>query len=409
MGLISAGSPPRRAATRPRTGVLPRLLVPLGALTLLFSPFAASVQALGSTCQGVRVKPADPLQRIISKHGPSTTFCFEAGTYVLSAPLRPKTDQRFVAIQRRSAVLTGQDVRGTFAFDGAGTSGVEIRGFVIRRFHPPDQGGYAAVKASRGWRIVDNRIGPNKNSGVYHEARTIVRGNRIQGNTVAGIGGFRAHHSIIANNVIAYNGKSRALYRASGGKWTRTIGIVIQGNRFHHNWDGGLWLDIDNVDALVENNVVSANFGKGIRFEISCSGVIRRNVVVDNQGVGIIVVASRGLVVSRNRVSRNGDAIHVSHQDRSDQNVATDNCRWVTGKVRIRSNRISMARGSTGLWLWQVNDGDAIFSDGRVKFLSNTYRILGDVEEPFLWAHEPRTWSEWKAYGQDGTGSLQTL
>jgi parallel beta helix pectate lyase-like protein len=360
-------------------------------------------------CAGISVSPGQRLQRLIDRNAEGATFCLAAGTYVLRAPLRPKAGQRFVSIEPRKAVLTGRRVAGSFAFNGAGAPRVELRGLVIRDFAAPDRGGYAAVKASRGWRIIDNQIGPNIHSGIYHEAYAIVRGNTIQGNTVTGIGGFRAFRSLIVDNVIAYNGRSLARYRAAGGKWTRSIGLVIRRNIFQHNWAVSLWLDIDNLDPLIEDNIIQDNAGKGILYEISCPGMIRRNLVEDNRLVGISIVASRGVSVVGNHVARNGDGIQVSHQDRTAENTPRDNCRWVTGRVRVRENEITMTRGETGLWVFNVADGDAIFRDGRVRFVDNHYRIGADVTKPFLWLHRTRTWLGWRRFGQDTGGSLLRL
>jgi parallel beta-helix repeat protein len=326
---------------------------------------------------------------------------------VIASPLRPKPRQHFVATQRRRATLTGNDVPGSFAFNGAGVAGVEIRGLVIRDFVPPDLGGYGAIKGGPHWRVIGNRIGPNKNVGLYQEAFSVIRGNLIRRNTVAGIDAFKANGSLVVNNELSYNGKSRAPGRASAAKWAGSIGIVIRGNFFHNNWSNSLWLDGDNLDVVVENNIVTDNFGKGIHYEISCAGVIRGNVIKGNAGPGILVVASRNVRIYRNIVGGNGDGIQVSHQDRTSENGPNDNCPWVTGRVRIHDNKVMMRRGSTGLWTWQVSDGDAIFTDGRVRFFRNHYRVAAGLTRPFLWANGSLTWSQWRSHGQDRDGTFQ--
>jgi Right handed beta helix region len=378
-------------------------------VAILVAPVTHRALGLTTSCKGVSVRPGQNLQAIIDAHAAGTRFCLRRGTYFISSPLTPKRGQRFVAVERRTAVLTGRDKPGSFAFNGAGAPGVWIKGLVVRDFVPPDAGGYAAIKGDRRWRVIDNRIGPNKNTGLYHEAHSVVRGNLIKGNTVAGIGGFMAHGSLIENNVIARNGRSHVDGRAAGAKWTRSKGIIVRGNYFHHNWENALWLDIDNLDPIVANNTVTMNFGRGIHYEISCAAVIRRNVVRWNAGAGILVVASRGVRIYRNVVSRNGDGIQVSHQDRTAENHPGDNCRWVTGRVSIHDNKVTMGRGSTGLWKWQVADGDLIFSDGRVRFYRNHYRVDAGAERPFLWANASRTWSRWRSYGQDLSGTFRRI
>lgn len=374
---------------------------------LVGSPFARSALASELPCRGTFIRPGQAIQSVINAHGAGTTFCLRRGSYVIRSAWRPKARQRFVAVERRKAILTGKGVSGSFAFNGNGVAGVELRGLVVRNFAPPRVGGYAAIKAATGWRIIDNRIGPNRNLGLYHEADTVVRGNRIQGNTIAGVGGFRAHRSLILNNQISYNGRSRVFGSATGGKWARSIGIVVRGNYFHHNWDNALWLDGDNLNALVEDNIVADNFGKGIHYEVSCSAQIRDNIVKRNPDAGIIVVASRDVDVGENIVMGNGDGIQVSHQNRTSGNQPGDNCRWVTGSISVHDNRVTMGRGSTGLWTWQVSDPSTIFTDGRVRFFRNHYRVAAQLDRPFLWANGARSWTGWRSYGQDLDGTFQ--
>jgi hypothetical protein len=376
-------------------------------LAALVIPSARPVSSLGTSCKGVSARPGRNLQAMINARGAGATFCLKPGTYRIPIPLIPKARQRFVASQRRRAILTGNGVTGSFAFNGQGVAGVEIRGLVVRDFVPPDLGGYAAIKAGPGWRVIDNQIGPNRNTGLYHEARSVVRGNLIKWNSLSGIGGFKAHRSLVVNNVLVRNGNSRVSGKATAAKWLGSIGLVVRGNYFHHNWNNSLWLDGDNLDSLVEDNIVADNFGKGIHYEISCAGVIRRNVVKRNTGPGILVVASRNVDVSRNIVTGNGDGIHVSHQDRTSENGANDKCRWVTGRVRIHHNKIKMTRGTTGLWTFQASDGNAIFRDGRVRFSANSYLVARRVRRPFLWANGDRTWPGWRLYGQDRDGTFK--
>jgi parallel beta helix pectate lyase-like protein len=374
-----------------------------------FWMLAPASPSSAQTCSGVLVRPGARLQLLINERPPGTTFCFRGGTYVISRPLRPKTDQRFVGIERRAAVLTGKWVKGSFAFDAGGATGVEIRRLVIRAFVPPRTGGFAALKGGIEWSIVDNRVGPNRNAGIFHEARSVIRGNRIIGNSVAGVNGYKAHGSRVVGNVFAYNGRSMLAGHAAAGKWVETTGMIIARNRFHHNWKDAIWLDGDNLDAVVEDNRVVRNYGRGIHYEISCAAVIRRNVVARNRGIGIFVVASRDVRVARNQVVGNGGGIQISHQDRTSENGPDDNCPWVTGRVDVVENRITMTRGQTGAWTWQVTDGDQVFLDGRIHFVQNHYRVERGVLRPFLWEGGPRTWREWRAYGLDAGGTFQRI
>jgi hypothetical protein len=100
----------------------------------------------------VNVSPSISLQAVINGYPSNTTFCLASGTYVIATPIVPKSGDRFVAVQRRQVILTGNGVAASMAFNSGGyIGGVVIRGLVITHFAPPAQAGYAAVKAAGGW------------------------------------------------------------------------------------------------------------------------------------------------------------------------------------------------------------------------------------------------------------------
>jgi parallel beta-helix repeat protein len=162
-------------------------------------------------------------------------------------------------------------------------------------------------------------------------------------------------------------------------------------------------VDGDNVNVVIENNRTENNQGKGIHYEISCAGVVRNNVIVGNGVSGLELVASQNVEVYGNLFQNNGNAMRVWHQNRG----AGGNCTWALSNVRVHDNSVHMNRGTTGLWKWNVTDGDSIFSpsDGRVKFYNNTYYLSGTARY-FQWMNNTRSVSEWKGYGQDLTGNF---
>jgi parallel beta-helix repeat protein len=352
-------------------------------------------------CSGVSVTPQHKLQSLIDAHPSGTTFCLAPGTYPIASPLSPKPDHRFVSVEPRKAVLTGGGTT-SMAFDGAGIEGVVLRGLVITRFSPPDVGGYAAVKASAGWRLFGNEISYNRNAGLYHERGAVIRWNYIHHNSKIGLGGYRASNSVIEHNRVAYNG-ARGGPDNGGSKWVGASNLTIRDNRFHDNYNNGLWVDGDNLNVTIEGNTVVSNQAEGIQYEISCAGVVRDNTVRGNGGAGIEVTASQDVTVSGNRVRDNGYGVIVWHQDRG----AGSNCAWTLKNVRIRSNSVAMSKGYTGVRIWNVSDGTRIYqpSDPRVKFASNSY-VLSGSGKYFYWANNVRSVPEWKSYGQDVDGTF---
>ena len=358
-------------------------------------------RATASGCSGVKVKPATRLQSVIDRHPPGTTFCMASGTYRIMTAIEPKDRDRFVAVRPRRAILTGGHTT-SMAFDANGVAGVVVKGLVITRFAPPDQGGMAALKAAGHWRIINNVISYNDNTGLYHEGDSLIRGNYIHHNGKIGLGGFEANNSIIEDNEVAFNGLAGGPDNG-GSKWVGATGLTIRNNYFHDNSGNALWVDGDNLNVTVEGNTVTSNQEEGIQYEISCAGVVKNNRVRGNGGAGIEVTASQNVEVFGNILRGNGKGVSVWHQDRG----SGTNCPWTLNNVRIHDNTIRMRRGYTGLQAFNVSDGDSIFdpSDGRVRFYSNTYYLSGG-EKHFHWASNLRAISEWKGYGQDVNGTF---
>lgn len=364
--------------------------------TTTASPPPTTTTTVSSTCSGVIVSPSTDLQAAINSAGANATLCFSDGTYSIPAILRPKTGQRFVAVNRHKAIIDGGGATNMW-MNGDGASGVEVRGFVVRNFNVTLEPGWAALKASSGWLIVDNDIHSNDGLGLYHGRDARVIGNKIHHNSHVGLGGYKAHNSVIEGNEVYENGYLDKPNRGAS-KWTGGIGLVIRDNHFHHNHNNAIWLDGDNLNAIIENNLITDNYGKGLQYEISCAGEIRNNRIERNAHQGLMIVASQDVNAYGNVIANNGRDFEVWHQQRG----AGGNCEWILDNVRVFDNDITISKERSGIFKYQVNDGDSIYdpSDQRIRFNSNRYVING-VARPFYFANNFRTAAEWVAYGQD--------
>jgi hypothetical protein len=295
----------------------------------------------------VNVSPSTALQAVINAYPSNTTFCLASGTYVIATPIVPKSGDRFVAVQRRQAILTGNAVPSSMAFNSGGyIGGVVISGLVITHFAPPAQAGYAALKASGGWKIIDNEISYNANLALFYEGdSTQVSGNYIHHNTANGLVGYQTTNSVVENNEVAFNGSGAA--NNGGSKWVGSSGLIIRNNYFHDNNYAGIWLDTNNVNAVVTNNVSSNNVGIGIHDEVNCNSLYQYNTVRNNGGAEFNVVASNGTRVLDNVV---GGTIAVWHQDRS-----APSCPGGLANITVHGNRIDLPDGTT------MNDLTGVF------------------------------------------------
>jgi parallel beta-helix repeat protein len=356
-----------------------------------------------AACNGTKLSAGADIAQAITSESPGATFCLAPGTYVIKSPLRPKNGQAFVASTPGTAVLTGNDSTA-MAFNGENVGDVMVKGLVIEHFNTPVQGGLAALKTGTGWVVDGNEIRNNAALGLYHESDTEIRNNFIHHNGQMGIAAYRAVDAIVENNDISFNNTRGFAQSSEGGaKWTGTVNLVLRNNNFHDNHGTGLWIDGDNLNVLIENNRSINNDDKGIYYEISCAGVIRNNISEGNGHSGLELVASQNVEVYGNTFKDNGYGIRVWQQVRG----SGPNCRWVLKNIHIHDNSITMSTGYTGLERYGNGTSDAVFSDGTVRFVNNSY-TLGSGGEYFKWDGERLTVQEWKRYGQDRNGTFAT-
>jgi len=341
--------------------------------------------------EGVGIRPGESIQAAVDAHPEGTTFILRTGTHSLDAPFEPKSRQKFIG--ESGAILSGND-RTEFAIWGQGAQGVEVRGLVVERF-AGQRRGPAAIRAGREWTIVNNEVRHNSGQGIYHEEDALIEGNVVHHNRWTGIGGFKAHRSVIRNNEVYENGASLVPGEASGAKWVGAIDMKVQNNYFHHNHNNAIWFDSDSVNTVIEGNRAENNYGKGIHFENGCSGVIRNNISKNNE-YGLFIVASSNTDVTGNTVSGNNEAIRVAHLDRP----TGEKCKWILDNVKVRNNTVTGGMVRV-LEHSPVPDPGAIFQPGnsRVVFDHNTYKGTTFTFDGNV------SWSQWQAAGNDPNGN----
>jgi Right handed beta helix region len=354
----------------------------------------------GTRCPtgSVLLRRARTIQKVVDRKPPGTTFCFKSKTYFMRRPIVPKSNDRFVG--KYGAVLDGR--RSSMAFNSGGyIGGVVIRGLVITHFAPPAQAGYAAVKASGGWKIIDNEISHNANLGLFYEGdSTLVSGNYIHHNTATGLAGHNTTNSVVENNEVAFNGSGAP--DNGGSKWGESSGLIIRNNYFHDNNYAGIWLDTNNVNAVVTNNVSSNNVDNGIHDEVNCNSLYQHNTVRNNGGPEIKIVASNGTSVLDNTV---GGSITVWHQDRS-----ASSCPGGLANVTVRGNKVDLPGGTTmndltGVFVCCGASGNGL---SQVKeWNSNTYTATNTTAMHFQYSGTNVGFSGWKSgTGFDGNSSI---
>jgi parallel beta-helix repeat protein len=291
------------------------------------------------------------------------------------------------------------------AFDGSAKN-VTIEGLVVEKYACPAQNGAIHGNATTNWLVRGNELRKNHGVGLRIGNGMRALGNNAHHNGQMGIGGV-GDDALVEDNEIAFNNVANynVGYEAGGTKFAKTHRLIVRGNYVHHNDGPGLWTDIDNLDALIEDNIVEDNAYQGIFHEISYAAVIRNNMVRRNgaaragqwlYGAGILVAASPDVEVYGNTVSDNANGICAIQQNRGIGGYGPHEIE----NLYVHDNTVTMKQGYTGL---AQDIGDTTYFTARNnRWRNNTYFL--STARPFAWMNGGRTEAEWKSYGQDTTG-----
>ena len=302
----------------------------------------------------------------------------------------------------------------TDAFEATGNN-VTISGLIVEKFANLAQFGAIQTDGASGWIITNNEVRWNHGLGIRVSSGAQVTGNNVHHNGQMGIGGGGTD-VLVENNQIYYNNAAGFDYGWEGGgtKFAGTTRLKLRNNVVHHNNGPGLWLDIDNIDFLIEGNTTEDNYATlaaaapGIMIEISYGGVIRNNASRRNGSgfsgwlwsAGILVAASggSGLEIVGNTVEDNEHGITLIQQNRGSGAYGP----YLVQNVYVHDNIIRMPKGMTG---GAQDAGDnSVFSGRNNRFVHNTYYLAGGGH--FAWMNGERSDTEWRGYGMDTTGTF---
>jgi len=355
----------------------------------------------GAPAGSVQLRPGDSVASIVSGAAAGTTFWFTAGTYT-GVSIAPKANQVFLGAS--GAVLAGNGK--AFAFRSA-AAGVTISGLVIEGYQPASKAAVVdGVDGATGWTVTGNEIRNNGETGIRARRDWTVTGNYVHRNGRYGITGSGSGLRI-ENNEIAFNANVLgATGDSSGTKFTHTTNLVVRGNYAHDNFGNGLWVDINNVNALIENNRSIANSHQGIFLEISCGGTIRNNYVEGNgtddknpnymSASGILVSMTPDVQVYGNTLVNNKKGIGAIHWNHDNVDAVT-NCDPQLRNLRVYSNSITQ-NGSAAAGIDASIDVDKVYGSWDNQFYSNTYSLSGGAQ--FRYQGDWISQQQWNNAGQ---------
>lgn len=190
-----------------------------------------------------------------------------------------------VEIGQRSTLFWPADAPGGRC-RGSRLSGLLVAGMTFRHGTANRQR-FAVCLGDADGTVLDADIGWQNGGGLdLAGSRHRATGNRIHDNGIEGVGGTGSVDVVLAFNEVRGNGwdDPAGSGHGGGGKFTRSRGLVVEGNVYADNAINGLWLDIDNRNAIVAGNLLVDNDNAGLFLELfSDSTVVVNNVCASNR------------------------------------------------------------------------------------------------------------------------------
>ncbi|MCX4855200.1 right-handed parallel beta-helix repeat-containing protein [Streptomyces canus] len=226
---------------------------------------------------------------------PHTTFWLRPGKHRLDpdryAQVVPKEGNSYLGAP--GAVLDGGK-KNQYAFSGTARD-VTIRYLTVERFMAPLDEGVVNHDSADGWVIEHATIQNNSGAGLMAGARQQVRASCLRDNGQYGMNAYKGSgritglvvedNEIVGNNTGDWERRRKGCGCTGGIKFWAVDGADVRGNWVHDNRGTGLWADTNNNDFRIENNVIEANDGAALVYEISYNAVIRNNTIRRNNWV----------------------------------------------------------------------------------------------------------------------------
>jgi hypothetical protein len=300
---------------------------------------------------------------------------------------------------------------GIVGYSGGSGDFVTVKNLVFEKFGGGEVAGSAdnALKAVNGWRVENNEFRLISFIAVANYGNGVVRNNYIHHNGQYGIagGGTFEGNTISYNNTDGFNPNDDA----GGGKFLRTIGLVIRGNTASSNTGRAFWADYDNINVTYENNIIENNTEMGIFHEVSCAAVIKNNVLRGNNtahagqslwwGGQIYTRSSKDVQIFGNDLTAAGPGTNGVGVRGGDPLYTGPNC----GTIQMQNIAVhdNVIRLDTGDMHGVVGGGVGYSATYNIQFTNNVY-YLTNPAGAYFWndaATSSMTSTQWQAQGQD--------
>jgi parallel beta-helix repeat protein len=175
-----------------------------------------------------------------------------------------------------------------YAFIGQGPNvadGVTVKNLTITKFgNRAGTPGEPAVYSGFNWTVDNVEVSLNHAKGVYNEDGMVLTNSFMLNNGVHGSGGGGTG-ILVENNEIAHNNEQLRFPNgwATGGiKFGNFRDGIVRNNLVHDNNGNGIWSDCNGRFGIIEDNTVYNNTQGGIMWEVSYEAIIRNNTSYGN-------------------------------------------------------------------------------------------------------------------------------
>lgn len=312
----------------------------------------------------------------------------------------------------------------TYAFSSVGSSNFTIRNFEIIYYAVPLQNGAIQISNASGVTIDNVTLRWNTNGiNLSTASNSRVINSRLNDNAIKGVG-MGGSPSVLgtgllfqANELARNNWGGANTYWDAVSKFAFTDGMIIEGNYVHNNYYGkGIWVDIDNFNVLIRDNIVYRNASNGVYIEISGSGVVENNWSgynghiddsTNNTYHAQIYISNTPNVTVRNNIAVVGDAGNGIAAQQTDRGSSNRFGVYRTDNLLVEDNQIVFTNASVGtIGLEAYWDIPAAYRAGNNVWRDNLYYVPSlNTYNRFYWTSRVN-FVDWQKLGQDTTGRV---
>jgi uncharacterized protein YoaH (UPF0181 family) len=291
------------------------------------------------------------------------------------------------------------------AIDSAGVTNVKVKGATIQKL------AHYGISSGKNWSITDNEIRYVHSTGIRMTGKTQIYRNFVHHAGTLGMSS-RGDDIIFVANELAFNnylkfGTTNGPWSAGAIKITHSKGAIVRDNHSHDNVGNGWWFDTDNINYLVEGNTFEANTRYGLSYEESFGGVVRNNIFRNNGGsaewsnwFGLWINTSKNIEAYGNLFEGSvGSAIGLTWTDRGSSPTLGE---YRTENLDIHDNIVKIRNSTRAV---EVPFGKTTIYSANNRFRGNDYYVPNLAGRWWRWNGD-RTWAEWRALGQNGTGTI---